>query len=133
MHAEAPACVVTHHTPTQRASGSAPSNPRVPPAPGTYERNTETHETHVDPSLLAAGFHEGATFYELRAFAAACAASAGAASAGASTGGAAGAQAAVVRADVTLEDGLAAVAIGVAAELSIKEGRSVALAEVLGQ
>lgn len=34
---------------------------------------------------------------------------------------------------VTLEDGLAAVAIGVAAELSLKEGRPVYLTEVLAQ
>ena len=110
VHAEAPACVVTHHTPTQRASGPAPSNPRVPPAPGTYEANTTTTTTSVDAKLSEAGFHEGATFFELQAFAAAVRAKAPAV--------------------VTAHDGLAAVAIGVAAELSIKEGRHIMLDEV---
>jgi predicted dehydrogenase len=41
VHAEAPQCVVTHHTPTQRASGSDPRNSRTPPPLGTYEANVE--------------------------------------------------------------------------------------------
>ena len=66
VHAEAPACVVTHHTPTQRASGDNASNPRIPPLPGQYEQNTVVEGTPVDESLLEAGFHEGATFFSLR-------------------------------------------------------------------
>jgi len=70
--------------------------------------------THVDAKLAEAGFHEGATFFELKAFVDACL-----------TPGGGGSPA------VTLEDGLAAVAIGAAAELSLKEGRPVYLTEVL--
>jgi hypothetical protein len=68
VHAEAPACIVSHHTPSQRASGAKASKNRKPPLPGTYEANTVVTQTHVDPKLLEAGFHEGATFYELSAF-----------------------------------------------------------------
>ena len=72
--------------------------------------------THVDAKLADAGYHEGATFYELKAFADACRAPCG-----------------LAVAAVTLADGLAAVAIGVAAERSLKEGRPVLLAEVLAE
>jgi len=41
VHAEAPQCVVTHHTPTQRASGTELRNSRTPPQLGTYEANVE--------------------------------------------------------------------------------------------
>jgi myo-inositol 2-dehydrogenase/D-chiro-inositol 1-dehydrogenase len=111
VHAEAPACVVTHHTPTQRASGANASNPRIPPLPRQYEENTTVEATPVDESLLEAGFHEGATFFSLSAFAEAVQDGKPPA--------------------VDVADGLAAVAMGVAAELSIKENRLVMLDEVM--
>ena len=52
VHAEAPCCVVTHHTPSQRAAGTAASNSRVPPAQGVYEANTVVEVTSVDGALL---------------------------------------------------------------------------------
>ncbi len=65
----------------------------------------------VDPAALAAGHHHGATFYQHAAFARA------------------------VRGEgmveVTAEDGLRAVAMGVAAEISAGEHRVVTIAEVL--
>ena len=66
VHTEAPACIVTHHTPSQRASGDNPSNSRIPPLPDAYERNTIVEKTPVDEALLEAGFHEGATFFSPR-------------------------------------------------------------------
>ncbi|ATY34389.1 oxidoreductase [Sphingomonas psychrotolerans] len=67
----------------------------------------------VDPVALAAGSHHGSTFYQHQAFARA------------------------VRGEgpveVTAEDGLRAVAIGVAAEISLREHRAVTIAEVLAQ
>ena len=64
----------------------------------------------VDPAALAAGNHHGATFYQHQAFARA------------------------VRGEgvveVTAEDGLRAVAIGVAAEMSASEHRVIDIAEV---
>ncbi len=64
----------------------------------------------VDPAALSAGQHHGATFYQHRAFAAA------------------------VRGDgpvaVTADDGLRAVAMGLAAEISAREHRVVEMAEL---
>jgi len=112
VHAEAPACEVTHHTPSHRASGDAPSNSRVPPLPGTYECNTVVETTPVDEALAKAGFHEGATFFSLIAFVEA-----------------------VVHLNrppaVDVNDGLAAVAIGIAAEISLRENRVVNIDEVM--
>jgi predicted dehydrogenase len=113
VHAEAPACVVTHHTPTQRAAGAVPLNSRVPPAAGTYEANTVVEETSVDGALLEAGFHEGATYFELAAMVDAVRRRSVAA--------------------VSAYDGTAAVAIGVAAETSIRLGRMVTLDEVMAE
>ena len=63
--------------------------------------------------MLEAGHHHGATFYQLRAFL----------------------EAAAGRApvQVTAQDGLMAVAMGLAAERSIVEKRAVTLAEILAQ
>jgi len=66
----------------------------------------------VDAAALAAGSHHGATFYQHQAFAAAVRG-----------------EAPVI---VTAEDGLKAVAMGAAAELSAREHRVVELAELLG-
>ena len=83
-------------------------SPRVPlGAPKRVERT----RVPVDPAALAAGSHHGATFYQHQAFAAA------------------------VRGEgpvqVTAADGLTAVAIGAAAELSARERRAVEIAEVM--
>jgi predicted dehydrogenase len=71
----------------------------------------ERHEVPVDPRLLRAGHHHGATFFAHRAFVEA------------------------IRTHtapvVTVEDGLMAVAIGVAAERSVAERRVVQMAQVL--
>jgi len=111
VSAETPACTVTLHHPSQRASGDAPSNPRIPPLPGQYEVNTSVETIGVDEKLLEAGFHEGATFFELKDFI----------------------ETAQARrpAVVTARDGTLAVAMGVAAELSLREKRMVAIAEVM--
>ncbi|PAX07405.1 oxidoreductase [Sphingomonas lenta] len=71
----------------------------------------ERRHVAVDPAAMAAGSHHGATFYQHQAFAAA------------------------IRGEgpvgVTAHDGLMAVAIGAAAELSAREKRVVDMAEVL--
>lgn len=64
----------------------------------------------VDAAALAAGGHHGSTYYEHRAFRRAIV-----------DGG---------PVEVTVEDGLRAVAIGMAAERSIREGRAVEVAEI---
>jgi predicted dehydrogenase len=64
----------------------------------------------VDPAALAAGSHHGATFYEHQAFIAAV------------RGGR--------DSEVTADDGLRAVAIGIAAETSAREKRAVSMAEL---
>mmetsp|Transcript_48063 Transcript_48063/g.134292 ORF Transcript_48063/g.134292 Transcript_48063/m.134292 type:complete len:155 (+) Transcript_48063:1543-2007(+) len=124
--------VVTMHMPQ-------PASSRVPPAKGQYEQHTTSENTEVPQALLEvrkqrvrenskskppspslsptdfhhpqAGHHEGATFYELEAFVNAV-----------QSGGSA---------VVTIEDGIEAVAMGVAAELSIKEKRVVDMQEVM--
>jgi myo-inositol 2-dehydrogenase / D-chiro-inositol 1-dehydrogenase len=82
-------------------------------SPRTGFMNPKTPERSfvgVDPAALAAGSHHGATYYEHQAFIAA------------------------VRGEgpceVTAEDGLRAVAIGVAAETSAREKRVVTMAEL---
>eukprot|EP00616_Rhizochromulina_sp_CCMP1243_P009014 CAMPEP_0118968462 /NCGR_PEP_ID=MMETSP1173-20130426/5677_1 /TAXON_ID=1034831 /ORGANISM="Rhizochromulina marina cf, Strain CCMP1243" /LENGTH=420 /DNA_ID=CAMNT_0006917581 /DNA_START=87 /DNA_END=1349 /DNA_ORIENTATION=+ len=109
--AETPACTVTLHHPSQRASGDEPSNPRIPPLPDQYEKNTAVEKVGVDEKLLEAGFHEGATFFELKDFI----------------------ETAKARKPpvVTAQDGTYAVAMGVAAELSLKERRMVEISEVM--
>mmetsp|Transcript_58774 Transcript_58774/g.80178 ORF Transcript_58774/g.80178 Transcript_58774/m.80178 type:complete len:423 (-) Transcript_58774:86-1354(-) len=102
--ATAPDCTLTLHTPQE----TQPS--RVPPPPGQYESNTVSEVTHVPEALLDAGFHEGATYFELTAFTKAIRDSA--------------------LPTVDAHDGTAAVALGVAAERSIREGRLVILNEV---
>ena len=72
-------------------------------------KRVERSHVAVDPAALSAGQHHGATFYQHRAFAAA------------------------VRGDgpvmVTADDGLRAVAMGLAAETSAREHRVVAMSE----
>ncbi len=68
----------------------------------------ETETVFVDPAVLAAGDHHGSTYFEHLAFLAAL------------DGG---------KPEVGLDDGLWAVAMGVAAERSIKERRPVTMAE----
>ncbi|MET3471010.1 putative dehydrogenase [Novosphingobium sp. 1529] len=84
-------------------------SPRVPwPGPKAVERR----HVAVDETALAAGSHHGSTYYQHAAFARA------------------------VRGEgdvlVTAHDGLMAVAIGTAAEISAREHRAVDMAEVLG-
>mmetsp|Transcript_24260 Transcript_24260/g.75780 ORF Transcript_24260/g.75780 Transcript_24260/m.75780 type:complete len:394 (+) Transcript_24260:102-1283(+) len=93
---------------TRSAKSLAPG--RTPPATG--ERNAPVVEhVGVDDKIKAAGFHEGATFFELTAFAeAACAGAAP---------------------PVSVRDGMMAVAMGTAAHKSLAEKRVVAISEVL--
>jgi len=67
--------------------------------------------TQVDDKIKAAGFHEGATYFELGAFATAAAHG--------------------LDVPVSVRDGTMAVAMGAAAHLSLAEGRKVDLAEIL--
>ena len=73
-------------------------------------RQVETMAIEVDPRALTAGHHHGATFYQHRSLAAAIREGR--------------------RADVDVDDGLRAVAIGLAAQRSIEECRPVAMAEL---
>ena len=83
---------------------------RTPPLDS--ERNPPVVEhVHPDAKIAAAGFHEGATFFELSAFVAA-----------ALNGDAP---------PVSVRDGLMAVAMGVAAHTSLAEKRCVPLSDVL--
>lgn len=91
----------------------------IPPGDLVYSPRVDwrgpkaVERTHVavDPTAMEAGSHHGATFYQHQAFAAAVRGEAPVA--------------------VTAHDGLMAVAIGAAAELSAREGRAVAIAEVM--
>ncbi|KQT35441.1 oxidoreductase [Sphingomonas sp. Leaf412] len=74
------------------------------------EKRVERMRIEVDPTALAAGSHEGATYYQHRAFADAVRGTA--------------------PVQVTAADGLRAVAIGVAAEISAREHRVVAMREL---
>jgi predicted dehydrogenase len=84
-------------------------SPRVPLG---SPKQVERIHVSVDPTVLAAGHHHGATFYQHQAFAAAIAGE------GPVT--------------VTAEDGYRAVLMGTAAEISAREHRVVELAELLG-
>ena len=89
--------------------GTLTFSPRVPV--GAAKQVAREH-VGVDPAVLDAGHHHGATFFQLRGFL-----------------DAASGRGPV---QVTAQDGLMAVAMGVAAETSAREGRAVALSEVLG-
>jgi len=78
-------------------------SPRDPKGP-------EVREIPVDPALLEAGDHNGSTFYQHARFLELVRGQRG-------------------RPEVTLEDGWAAVAMGLAAQMSIREGRAVAMEE----
>lgn len=90
-------------------SGMLSFSPRVPV--GAEKRVMREH-VGVDEAVLAAGHHHGATFYQLRGFIDAIAGRG--------------------KVAVTARDGLVAVAMGVAAETSAREGRAVLLSELLG-
>ena len=88
------------------ASGKNSSNVRI----GFRENNKIINETvNVDEKILNAGHHHGSTYYEHLSFLKAVKNN--------------------TLAEVSLEDGLRAVAIGEAAELSIKENRVVQMSE----
>ena len=90
-------------------SGNLTFSPRV----GLWQPKQVTREhVTVDADVLDAGHHHGATYYQLLAFLTA-----------------AKGQGPV---QVTAEDGLKAVAMGLAAERSIQEKRAVELSEILG-
>lgn len=91
-------------------SGVITHSPRVP---WGQEKRVERRAVPVDDAVLAAGHHHGATYYQHLAFLGAIA----------GTGPVA----------VSAEDGLKAVAMGTAAEISAREHRAVTLAEVLGR
>ena len=78
-------------------------SPRAPKGP-------EIREIPVDPALLEAGDHNGSTFYQHARFLELV-------------------RGQRARAEVTLEDGWAAVAMGIAAQMSIREGRAVSMDE----
>ncbi len=88
-------------------SGDLLLSPRVPL--GAPKTPTRTH-IEVDPAVLEAGTHHGATYYQIAAFIDA-------------VRGRAPVQ-------VTAEDGLRAVSIGVAAEISAREKRVVEMSEL---
>ena len=76
-------------------------------------REGVTTEVVVDERVRYEGFHHGSSYLEHLNFIAACRAGGPAA--------------------VTLSDGLLSVAVGVAAQLSIEQGRAVAMSEVLSE
>ncbi len=84
---------------------------RAPRVPQNAPKRAVRRHVPVDPAALAAGHHHGATYHQLRAFLRAARGEAEVA--------------------VTAEDGLHAVAIGLAAERSAAEQRVVALTEIL--
>ena len=87
-------------------SGIANSDLRI----GLRENNSVINETiAVDPKILEAGHHHGSTYYEHKSFINAIRNN--------------------TKPEVSLNDGLVAVAIGEAAEISIKEGRVVQMSE----
>jgi len=88
-------------------SGIANSDLRI----GLRENNSTTKETiAVDAKILEAGHHHGSTYYEHQSFIKAIRNN--------------------TQPEVSLNDGLIAVAIGEAAEISIKEGRVVQMSEL---
>ena len=88
------------------ASGIASSDLRI----GLRENASATKETvDVDAKILEAGHHHGSTYYEHQSFINAIRNN--------------------TKPEVSLNDGLIAVAIGEAAEISIKEGRVVQMSE----
>jgi predicted dehydrogenase len=104
--AKCPEC--TFRVTMRSATSLAPS--RVPPRDG--ERSAaEVEHVGVDDKIKAAGFHEGATYFELGAFATAAAHG--------------------LDVPVSVRDGTMAVAMGAAAHMSLAEGRKVDLAEIL--
>ena len=89
-------------------SGVVSRSPRVPLG---AEKRVSRETVGVDAAVLAAGHHHGATYFQLSGFLDAVAGRA--------------------PVQVTARDGLMAVAMGAAAEISAREGRAVAISEVL--
>jgi predicted dehydrogenase len=89
-------------------SGVVTHSPRVPLE---AEKRVARERVAVDEAVLAAGHHHGATYFQLLGFLDAVAGRA--------------------PVQVTAQDGLMAVAMGVAAETSAREGRAVLLSEIL--
>lgn len=95
-----------------RRSAKAEAPGRTPPA--AHERSAPKIETvRASAEVEAAGFHEGATYYELQAFCDAALA-----------GG---------PPPVSARDGTMAVVMGVAAHASLDTGRAVAVADILAE
>jgi len=88
-------------------SGDLVHSPRVPL--GQPKQSIRTH-VPVDPAVLEAGTHHGATYYQIAAFVDAVRGSG--------------------PVHVTADDGLRAVAMGIAAEMSAREHRVVAMREL---
>jgi predicted dehydrogenase len=76
-------------------------------------RGVQRHPVAMDPKILELGGHYGATYGELKRFCAAIRLG--------------------TRAEVTADDGLRSVAMGIAAHLSIDQGRPIDFVEVLNQ
>jgi predicted dehydrogenase len=91
-------------------SGVLTHSPRVPLM---QPKQVTREHVAVDHAVLEAGHHHGATFYQLQAFLDAIAGKG--------------------PTIVTAEDGLAAVAMGTAAEISAREGRVVEMRELTGK
>ena len=88
-------------------SGKTTSDVRI----GMRDGKTKQESVSVDPKILEAGHHHGSTYYEHLAFI--------------------NAVKNKLKPEVSLNDGLIAVAIGEAAETSIKLGRVVKLNEII--
>eukprot|EP00632_Arachnochrysis_sp_CCMP2950_P011959 CAMPEP_0185690408 /NCGR_PEP_ID=MMETSP1164-20130828/1097_1 /TAXON_ID=1104430 /ORGANISM="Chrysoreinhardia sp, Strain CCMP2950" /LENGTH=419 /DNA_ID=CAMNT_0028356973 /DNA_START=47 /DNA_END=1306 /DNA_ORIENTATION=+ len=90
----------------------------APPVDVTRDAVVETH-VDLDADLMAAGDHAGSTYYQLLEFAAACRKTPG------SSGGPADKTATAGPNLASIYDAAMSVAVGVAAQLSIQQGRSV--------
>ena len=88
-------------------SGKTSSNIRI----GMRDGKTQIENIEVDKKILEAGHHHGSTYYEHLAFLKAIESNS--------------------NPDVSLEDGVIAVAMGEAAEQSIKQGRLINLEEII--
>ncbi|HWA60662.1 MAG TPA: Gfo/Idh/MocA family oxidoreductase [Caulobacteraceae bacterium] len=87
--------------------GMVTFSPRVPPG---SRKQVQSIQVPVDKAALAAGTHHGATYYQLKAFLEAARG--------------------LAPVQVTADDGLRAVAMGLAAEISAREKRAVEMAEL---
>ena len=95
-----------------------PPDGALPPDPASFPPLEEAHEGAPE-RVLAAGFHEGATYFEVEAFDAALRSAAAAGGGGASA-----------TPEVDVDDGVRACLLGLAAHRSIESGRPVELADL---